>query len=114
MIDFGENTDAYEYFNENALSSKERNELKDSDFGIPELRKYPLTDEEHVRKANSFFKFAPKKYKAELAKRILNAAKKFDIDTENWQLHEYLSKHDTIQESAELHGDAIEICHKIY
>ena len=114
MIDFGENTDAYEYFNENALSSKERNELKDSDFGIPELRKYPLTDEEHVRKANSFFKFAPKKYKAELAKRILNAAKKFDIDTENWQLHEYLSKHDTIQESAELHGDAIDICHKIY
>ena len=114
MIDFGENTDAYEYFNENALSSKERNELKDSDFGIPELRKYPLTDEEHVRKANSFFKFAPKKYKAELAKRILNAAKKFDIDTENWQLHEYLSKHETIQESAELHGDAIDICHKIY
>ena len=114
MIDFGENTDAFEYFNENALSSKERNELKDSDFGIPELRKYPLTDEEHVRKANSFFKFAPKKYKAELARRILNAAKKFDIDTENWQLHEYLSKHDTIQESAELHGDAIEICHKIY
>ena len=74
MIDFGENTDAYEYFNENALSSKERNELKDSDFGIPELRKYPLTDEEHVRKANSFFKFAPKKYKAELAKRILTEA----------------------------------------
>ena len=106
--------DSSESIQEAVLSTKERNELKDSDFGIPELRKYPLTDEEHVRKANSFFKFAPKKYKAELAKRILNAAKKFDIDTENWQLHEYLSKHDTIQESAELHGDAIEICHKIY
>ena len=106
--------DSSESIQEAVLSTKERNELKDSDFGIPELRKYPLTDEEHVRKANSFFKFAPKKYKAELAKRILNAAKKFDIDTENWQLHEYLSKHDTIQESAELHGDAIDICHKIY
>lgn len=117
MIDFGENTDAYEYFNEGALSAKERNDLKDSDFGIPELRKYPLIDEEHVRKANSFFKFAPKKYKAELARRILNAARKFDIDTDNWQIHEYLSIHDTIntiQESSELHGDVIDICHQIH
>lgn len=106
--------DYYKYIQEAALSAKERNELKDSEFGIPELRQYPLNDEVHVRQANSFFKFAPKKYKAELAKRIFNAAKKFDIDTENWQIHKYLSKYETIQESAELHENVIEVCQKIH
>lgn len=106
--------DYYKYIQEAVLSAKERNELKDSEFGIPELRQYPLNDEVHVRQANSFFKFAPKKYKAELAKRIFNAAKKFDIDTENWQIHKYLSKYETIQESAELHENVIEVCQKIH
>lgn len=106
--------DYYNYIQESALSAKERNELKDSEFGIPELRQYPLNDEVHVRQANSFFKFAPKKYKAELAKRIFNAAKKFNIDTENWQIHKYLSKYETIQESAELHENVIEVCQKIH
>lgn len=67
-----------------ALSIYDRNSLKDSDFGIPDLRKYPLTDENHIRMANKFFNKAPKEHKKELASRILAAAKKFNIDTSNW------------------------------
>ena len=46
---------------ESELSTKERNSLKESQFGIPEERKYPLTDATHVRSAISYFSKAPKR-----------------------------------------------------
>jgi len=64
---------------EAALSSKERNKLKDSDFGIPELRKYPLTDKAHVISAIRFFNQAPSKYEKELAINIFKAMKKYNV-----------------------------------
>ena len=85
---------------EATLSTKERNKLDDSEFGIPELRKYPLTDKKHVRSAVSYFHKAPKKYKVKLAKRILRAAHKYGMDTENWDtINEYAKKKSHIQES---------------
>lgn len=62
------------------LSSEERNKLKDSDFGLPEDRKFPLIDEKHVRSAISYFHTCPENKKAKLAKRIKSAAKKFNIE----------------------------------
>ena len=55
---------------EKALSSQERKELSDSEFGIPELRKYPLTDKEHVEQAIRYFNKCPKGYEKELASNI--------------------------------------------
>ena len=62
------------------LSTKERNDLKASQFGLPEERKFPLTDAKHVRSAISYFHTCPEDKKAQLAKRIKSAAKKFGVE----------------------------------
>ena len=93
------------FFKEAYLKAKERNELEDSKFGIPELRKYPLTDETHIKMAVKFFGKAPKKYKLSLAKRILRAAHSHDMDTKDWDsINDYIKNHKdkTIKESTEM------------
>ena len=78
---------------ESTLSSSERDDLVDSEFGIPNKRKYPLTDKTHVLKAVQFFKFADMSDRPELAKRIINKAKEFNMDYSNWNsIKEYLPK----------------------
>ena len=62
------------------LSAEERNNLKASQFGLPEERKFPLTDANHVRSAISYFHTCPEDKKAQLAKRIKSAAKKFEVE----------------------------------
>ena len=62
------------------LSAKERNDLKASQFGLPEERKFPLTDAKHVRSAISYFHTCPEDKKDQLAKRIKSAAKKFGVE----------------------------------
>ena len=62
------------------LSTEERNDLKASQFGLPEERKFPLTDAKHVRSAISYFHTCPEDKKAQLAKRIKSAAKKFGVE----------------------------------
>lgn len=91
------------FFIEAVLKAKERNALKDSEFGIPELRKYPLTDETHINMAVKFFGKAPKKYKLSLAKRILRAAHSHDMDTDGWDtINDYIKNHkeSVVQEAA--------------
>lgn len=62
------------------LSAEERNNLKASQFGLSEERKFPLTDAKHVRSAISYFHTCPEDKKAQLAKRIKSAAKKFGVE----------------------------------
>lgn len=69
---------------ESKLPTERRNKLKDSDFGIPETRSYPLHDKSHVEAAVRMFANAPLKYRKELAKRILRKAHEFNMDTSNW------------------------------
>lgn len=101
----GENNRLYKYISqiraddeitEATLSSKERNKLKDSTFGIPELRKYPLNDRAHVKAAIRFFNKVDKKHESELAENILRAMKKFNIPTtvvgKNNKLYKYTKK----------------------
>lgn len=71
-----------ESYIEASLSSKERNALKDDDFGIPELRKYPLIDKAHVQQAIRMFNHVEKKYESELADNILDAMEKYHISTD--------------------------------
>lgn len=59
---------------ESALSSDER-----TDFGIPELKKYPMPDEKHVRIAIRFFNYVEPEYEKELASNILKYIKKYNM-----------------------------------
>lgn len=65
---------------EENLTVKERNAMKESQFGIPEERKFPLNDAAHVRSAISYFHKAPQAKKRLLAMRISKAAKKFGVE----------------------------------
>ena len=40
-----------------------RSELDDSEFGLPELRKYPMPDKDHVLSAIKFFNYVSQKMK---------------------------------------------------
>ena len=78
---------------EKQLTAKERDNMDTSAFGIPELRKYPLNDKEHVIKAKQFFKDCPDKYKSQLRTNINKAAKKFGVDKmENYNIDDEIDK----------------------
>lgn len=61
------------------MTAAERNRLKDSDFGLPSKRKYPLDTEAHVRSAIRFFNYVDPEDEVELAGNINKAIKKFNI-----------------------------------
>lgn len=65
---------------EKKLDSKDRKEMSKTEFGIPELKKYPLNDAAHVKSAISYFSKAPSKYKHSLALKIIKAAKKYGVE----------------------------------
>lgn len=93
------------YFVEAKLTSKQRNKLDDTQFGIPSLRKYPLTDKKHVLQAVRFFNKAPEEHKPELARNIVKRAKELNMDWEKWDvLKPYLGKHVKEAYSNELHS----------
>lgn len=70
--------------NEKTLNTEDRKKLRDEDFGLPESRRYPLVDAEHVRSALRYF-YAGHMTNAErtiLARNILKAARKFGVDVD--------------------------------
>ena len=92
-------------FIEAKIDAADRNELKDSCFGLvytdengKKIRKYPLTDkdgkldENHIRQAVRFFNHCPKEHQHQLALNILHAAHKLRLDTTKW---------DTVNKAAE-------------
>ena len=64
---------------ESSLSAAEKRALKDSDFGLPDERKWPLHDENHVRSAIQHFHWCPKDKQRLLAKNILKAMRRFNM-----------------------------------
>lgn len=68
------------YTIEATLSTKERNQLDETQFGLPDERKYPLIDKKHVQSAISYFFKCPEKDRHELAINIQKAAKKFGVE----------------------------------
>ena len=86
------------------LSSKERRQLDDDDFGIPEKRMYPLHDKEHVESAVKLFSHCPDEYKPILARRILIKAKEYGMDSSGWtQVNTWAKKEDSVHDTI---GDA--------
>lgn len=94
-------SEVVDYFAEAAMTTKQRNQLPDSEFGIPRLRAYPLNDEKHVRLAIQMFSHCKNpKDKAGLAKRIFAKVEEFGMDVKigkDSALYEYAPK--SLQES---------------
>ena len=42
------------YYGESTILEFSRKDISDSDFGVPELRKYPMHDKKHVKLAIKF------------------------------------------------------------
>lgn len=62
------------------LSSEERREMPDSDYGLPERREYPMPDAAHVRAAEAYFRYCPEDLKPKLANAILAKARQYGVD----------------------------------
>lgn len=62
---------------ESTLTTEERNKLKDSQFGIPSKRKYPLDTHDRVLSAIKFFNYVDEEDEEELAKNLNKAIDKF-------------------------------------
>lgn len=74
------------------LTAKERKELDTSEFGIPELREFPIHDAAHVRAAEAYFRYAPEGYKAQLARNILAKAHLFGVNIKSPVILEWAEK----------------------
>lgn len=74
------------------LASKERKKLDTSEFGIPELREFPIHDAAHVRAAEAYFRYAPEEYKAQLARNILAKAHLFGVNIKSPVILEWAEK----------------------
>lgn len=65
------------------LDTEERRELPDSEYGLPDLREFPMPDATHVRAAEAYFRYAPEDRKAELARNILRKAQEFGVNVKS-------------------------------
>ncbi|MCC8114690.1 MAG: hypothetical protein LUD17_03400 [Bacteroidales bacterium] len=65
------------------LNEREREELPDSAYGLPERREYPMPDAEHVRAAEAYFRDCPENLKPKLARAILAKAQEFGVDVQS-------------------------------
>lgn len=61
------------------LTSAQRKNLPDSQFGLPEDKAYPMPDEQHVRSAIAYFHSCPREKRKELAGNINRIAKSFHM-----------------------------------
>lgn len=52
----------------------------DQKYGIPELKKYPMPDVDHVRSAIRFFNYVTPRYERKLATAILRRMKEYGLD----------------------------------
>ena len=75
------------------IDTEERKELNDSDFGLPDERKYPMPDATHERAAESYFRYATDQQKPELARNILRKAKEFGVDVGSPAILEWANRH---------------------
>lgn len=82
----------YSSMSSDRLTTEERKELDTSEFGIPQLREFPLPDAAHVRAAEAYFRYAPEEYKSQLARNILAKARLFGVDVKSPTILEWAEK----------------------
>lgn len=64
------------------ISDKEKEDKKK--FGLPDLKKYPMPDPDHVKSAIRFFNYVDPKHEKELAEAILERMKEYDMSFEDF------------------------------
>ena len=64
---------------EEAVSHSDEKSEDDKKFGVPELKKYPMPDADHVRSAIRFFNYISPEYEKELAEAILDRMKEYGL-----------------------------------
>lgn len=79
------------YGKSDRLTAEGRDQVKNSDFGLPGKR-FPMPDAEHVRAAESRFHFASEADKPKLAKNILKKAKEYGVEVRSKQVLEWARK----------------------
>lgn len=57
----------------------QHDDLEDKKYGLPDLKKYPMPDAEHVKSAIRFFNYVDRKNEKELAESILKRIKEYGI-----------------------------------
>ncbi|WP_301066520.1 GNAT family N-acetyltransferase [uncultured Duncaniella sp.] len=62
--------DIYGQYSEATLTAEQRKNMKSSDYGLPDQKKYPMPDEAHVRAAIRFFNHVDEKDEKKLAAAI--------------------------------------------
>ena len=94
---------------ESDLSYFERERLLPSEFGVPDKRKYPLNDEDHVRAAVRMFNHCDPDDEKELAENIIKKMKKFGIDdikvSAANRFKKYYTPPKSVKEAAPIHND---------
>ena len=75
------------------LTVEDRRELKDSDFGLPGSREFPMPDAAHVRAAEAYFRYADDSEKPLLAHRILLKADQFGVDIKSPTIEEWARRY---------------------
>ena len=90
------------------MTRAERDKLNDSQFGIPSKRKYPLDSPTHVKSAIKFFNYCSKEDEELLAKNIIKAIKKFDIDVKVGDKNRLSKYYSNTNESAVLIENVLE------
>ena len=82
---------------EEKLKAKER-----TDFGIPELKKYPMPDKDHVLAAIRMFNHVDKEHEKQLATNIKKKMKEYNISNdsigEKNRLYNYINENQYIQD----------------
>ena len=71
------------------ITTEERKELPDSDYGLPERREYPMPDAAHVRAAEAYFRYCPEELRPRLARAILAKAKEYGVDVQSQTVLQY-------------------------
>lgn len=88
---------------EHVLTMRERGNLPDSAYGLPEDKKYPLTDKEHVLKAIQYFGSCPDKKMHILASNINKKIKEYKMNvnvSETNKFYKYYVPYDeTVKEN---------------
>lgn len=100
-----ENYESAIYIREAKLSSADRAKIKDSDYGIPSKRKYPMPDESHVRSAIQMFNHVDKEDEAELARNIKKKIKKYGMSVDVGKDNRFSKYYEAAEETGTIRSE---------
>lgn len=66
------------------LVHSDLSDFEDKKYGVPEQKKFPMPDADHVRSAIKFFNYVEPKYEKELAKAILARMKEYGMSFDDF------------------------------